>query len=226
MDEEVFGVPSVVPLFPLPGVVLFPNTILPLHIFEPRYRTMMADTLGAERILGVALLKPGFEPLYHTPRAPVHGIIGVGQIVEHEQLDDGNYNLLLRGLGRAVILDEDRERPYRRARVEPLETYYSRDEADVDALRSKLLREIQDSHGLDEKLRDQWLRLCAAPLGLNELADLLAAGVPAEPEFRQCLLDEPDAVTRAEMVLAQVRTLAAMADNQRRTMRRSEHRWN
>ena len=226
MDDELIELPSVVPLFPLPGVVLFPNTILPLHVFEPRYRTMMEDTLEAARVLGVALLKPGFEPHYHTPRAPVHGIIGVGQVVEHEQLDDGNYNLLLRGLSRAVILDEDCKRPYRRARVEPLDTYYSRDEAGVGALRSELLETIRDSRGLQDKLREQWMKLCEAPLELNELTDLLAAGVPAEPEFRQCLLGEPDAVTRTEMVLGQVRTLAAMADNHRRTTRNSDHNWN
>jgi Lon protease-like protein len=223
MDDEPIGVPPVVPLFPLPGVVLFPHTIIPLHIFEPRYRTMIADALAGDSVVGIALLKPGFEPLYYTPRAPVHATIGVGHIVESEQVADGNYNLLLRGFGRAVIVDENRERLYRLAQVEPLQTYCSGGEDTTDELRGELRRQIRKNPGLDKKLRRQWLRLCAQPLALNELVDLLAAGVPAEPELRQCLLDEADAVARGQVLLAHIHTLAAIAENQRRIGQPGRH---
>ncbi|MCK4343237.1 MAG: LON peptidase substrate-binding domain-containing protein [Phycisphaerae bacterium] len=226
MGDEPIHVPSVIPLFPLPGIVLFPHTILPLHIFEPRYREMMTDALSGARVLGTALLKPGFEPLYYTPRAPIHTTIGVGQIVEWEQVEDGNYNLLLRGIGRAVILEEVPDQAYRQARVEPLETYCSRGEAPSKRLRGKLFGAIRENPALDRILRKNWLRLRDAPLDLGELADLLAAGLPAEPELRQCLLDEPDAFTRGRMLLGQFHTLAAMARIQRQVALPDEHKLN
>jgi len=91
---------------PAAEVVLFPRTILPLHVFEPRYRAMMADALDGDRVISVALLKPGYEPLYYTPRAPIHPTVGVGKILESEQVADGTYNMLLRGVARATIVAE------------------------------------------------------------------------------------------------------------------------
>lgn len=211
MDDEIVYLPESVPLFPLPEVVLFPRTILPLHIFEPRYKEMMADVLAGERFLAVALLKPGFEPLYYTPRAPIHAIIGVGHILESEQVDGGNYNLLLRGVGRARILDESRTRSYRVARVEMIETYCSGDEPQSEQLRQDLFNAIRGNPALDRELRRHWLKLRDAELGLDELTDLLAAGVPVEAELRQCLLSEPDAYSRATLLLEQIRTIAAIA---------------
>ena len=92
-----------VPLFPLPGTVLFPRAIQPLHVFEPRYRQMMADTLAGDHVIATALLKPGFEPLYYTQRAPIYATIAIGHIVGSEQVADGNYNMLLRGFARATM---------------------------------------------------------------------------------------------------------------------------
>jgi len=213
MDDEALFIPQLVPLFPLPEVVLFPRTILPLHIFEPRYRKMMADALAGERTIAIALLKAGYEPLYYTRRAPIHATIGVGRIVESEQLADGNYNLLLRGVARATIVEETRDCDYRVARVEPVETFCSRDEDQAAQVRKELCVAIRGNPGLDPDLRRHWLHLARADVELDALSDLIAAGVPLEAELRQCLLDEPDAYTRTTMLLDQVRTLAAIARN-------------
>src|SRR3954451_1252177 len=91
---------GVVPLFPLPNVVLFPRAVLPLHIFEERYRAMIADALNGQRQIAMALLKPGWERDYYS-RPEIEPIVCVGQILTHEQLGDGNYNLLLQGSVRA-----------------------------------------------------------------------------------------------------------------------------
>jgi len=219
MDDEALFIPQQVPLFPLPEVVLFPRTILPLHIFEPRYREMMADALNGERAIAVALLKPGYEPLYYTRRAPVHSTLGVGSIVEHEKLEDGNYNLLLRGVARATIVEEVGEHDYRVARVEPVETYCNSSEGQIDRLRKELCAAIRGNPGLDPDLRKHWLRLTRADVELDALSDLIAAGVPIEAEVRQCLLNEPDAYTRATMLVDQMRTLAAIARNYWRALR-------
>src|SRR5947199_3253211 len=87
---------SRVPLFPLPNVVLFPRAVLPLHIFEQRYRAMTADVLraGGERLIAMALLKPGWERDYYG-LAAIEPIVCVGRILTHEELADGKYNFLL-----------------------------------------------------------------------------------------------------------------------------------
>lgn len=221
MGEDIIYIPEVVPVFPLPEVVLFPRAILPLHIFEPRYREMMADALAGDRVISVALLKPGFEPLYYTRRAPIHPVICVGKILESEQVKDGNYNLLLRGVVRANIVDELPDRTYRQVRIEPVETFCSGDDARSSELREQLFSAIRGNPAVDPELRRQWLRLREAELDLDELTDLLAAGVPAEAELRQCLLDEADASARAALLLDQLRTLGAIARQQRRAMRPS-----
>jgi Lon protease-like protein len=104
------------PLFPLPEVVLLPGTLLPLHIFEPRYRAMVADALAGDRMIGMAMLKPGWEQAEEPP--PIYTIGGAGEIIESEDLEDGRYNILLEGRFRYRVLDEDRPAPYRLARVE------------------------------------------------------------------------------------------------------------
>lgn len=215
-NEEYIYVPEQVPLFPLPQVVLFPGTLLPLHVFEPRYREMTADALAGPPVIAVALLKPGFEPLYYTPRAPIYDMVSVAHIVQHEQLEDGNYNVLLRGVTRARILEEDTTEAYRVARIEPVETFCGSGLEKAQELYDELSTVVRSNTGLDPELRKHWLRLFGADLELDELTDLLAAGLPSEPELRQCLLDEPDAATRAVLLSQQIRTLAAVGDMRRR----------
>src|SRR5436309_2332195 len=96
---------SAVPLFPLPSVVLFPRAVLPLHIFEDRYRAMTSDVLDGDRLIAMALLRPGWEKSYYAKPA-VEPVVCVGRILSHEKLPDGKYNFLLEGLLRARISQE------------------------------------------------------------------------------------------------------------------------
>ncbi|HET7453751.1 MAG TPA: LON peptidase substrate-binding domain-containing protein, partial [Thermoanaerobaculia bacterium] len=105
------------PLFPLPGVVLFPGTLLPLHVFEPRYRALVADALGGERMIGMAMIDPA-APYADPPRLLPLG--GAGRIVEEERLEDGRYNIVLEGAWRFRIRGEVPFSPYRIATVEPV----------------------------------------------------------------------------------------------------------
>ena len=109
--------PATLPLFPLPNVVLFPNVFLPLHIFEPRYRAMVADALDGDRLIGMVLLRPGWEGDYEG-RPPVFPIGCAGLISHHEQLPDGRYNIVLRGLEKFRVEREDDSRLYRLGEVE------------------------------------------------------------------------------------------------------------
>ena len=106
------------PIFALPGVVLLPETVLPLHIFEPRYRAMVADALEGDRTIGMALMKPGWELGGADPE--VFSVGGAGEIVDSESLEDGRYNILLLGRFRYRILEETGREPYRQARVEEI----------------------------------------------------------------------------------------------------------
>src|SRR5436190_19977568 len=103
-------------LFPLPNLVFFPETRLQLHVFEPRYRQLVQDVVSADKRFGIVLLQPGWEADYlGTPAVHLTGTMGE---IEHVvSLDDGKYNILVRGEMRFRIVDEVLKEPYRTARV-------------------------------------------------------------------------------------------------------------
>jgi Lon protease-like protein len=114
--NQVIGARLEIPVFPLPKLVLFPGTWLPLHIFEPRYRELLTDVLASElRLVAVAQLKPGWEPHYEG-RPAIYPVAGVGRIVKHAKNSDGTFDIVLEALAR-VRLDElePGTLPYRRA---------------------------------------------------------------------------------------------------------------
>ena len=111
--------PSSIPLFPLPNVVLFPNVFLPLHIFEPRYRQMVADALEGDRIIGMALLRPGYEAEYER-RPPIYDIGCAGVITHSQPLGEGRYDIVLRGIEKFRVRSEDHTQPYRVGHVEAI----------------------------------------------------------------------------------------------------------
>ena len=106
-----------IPMFPLPNAVFFPKTLLPLHVFESRYRTMVEDALKGENRIGVVLLKDGWEQDYYG-NPSVYDIACVGDIQNSERLEDGKFNILLYGMSRIRILNFIQKEPYRIAEVE------------------------------------------------------------------------------------------------------------
>ncbi len=104
------------PIFPLPNLVFFPRTRLPLHVFEPRYRQMVADAVANDHRFGIVLLRPGWEKDYFGA-PPIYGCGTVGEIEQAVPLDDGRYNVLVRGEVRFRVLGEVSNDPYRTARV-------------------------------------------------------------------------------------------------------------
>lgn len=109
--------PEIIPLFPLPNVVFFPRIPLPLHVFEPRYRDMVRDAVRGARLIGMVLLRGNWEDEYHgTP--PIFAVGTVGEIVRCEELPEGRFNIVLRGLREYRIVREvARGRAYREAAV-------------------------------------------------------------------------------------------------------------
>ncbi len=197
-----------IPIFPLPNVVFFPHTLLPLHVFEPRYRQMLADCLAGERRLAVVLLRAGWEEDYYG-RPPVYSVAGAGEIIQSEMLPDGRSNIVLGGLGRIVIDEEvSSPTPYRIARVSWLDDVYPPrgEEAldpQIERLRQmcgKLLSTLpQPVPGLVELLTDR------GPPGA--FVDRVSSLVVHEMEARQRLLELNDVERRMTEVIAHVEGL-------------------
>jgi len=121
-----------IPIFPLPNVVLFPNVFLPLHIFEPRYRQMIAESLAGDRIIGMVLLRPGYESDYDGA-PPIYATGCSGLITHVDKLEDGRYNLVLRGLEKFSIASEELPavgRLYRSAIITPINEIVAANERD------------------------------------------------------------------------------------------------
>jgi Lon protease-like protein len=188
------------PIFPLPNVVLFPGALLPLHVFEPRYRALTRDVLRGRKLIGVPRLKPGFEASTEA-RPPLFDVCGVGMIIESSEHADGRFDVTLRGLARVRILEEvPTERLYRQARCEALEDLPS-DPALTSAWQRKLnsLWALLAPH-LPESVRD--LRaLTRGAEGAGAYADRLAASLVGDPESSQRLLVELDPAERLRLLV-------------------------
>jgi len=125
-ESRAVSIPNTIPIFPLPNVVLFPDTYLPLHIFEPRYQEMVADTLKQEAYIGMALLQEGQLQEGQLQEGQLHDAHGnpavcspgcVGRITTFRPLRDGCSDLILHGLSRYTIEEELPGKSYRRAKI-------------------------------------------------------------------------------------------------------------
>ena len=204
---------DLLPIFPLPNVVLFPNVFLPLHIFEPRYREMVADALATDRLIGMALLRPGWERDYEG-RPPIYPIGCSGVITHADRLADGRYNIVLRGLERFQIVEEDVDRRYRRAIIEPLREpgLAKEDRAYLRTCRARLetMLAAATERGGTSGTRSGEPRMPAA-MSDEDLVNALAQYLDLEPLEKQALLERPDLRSRAASLveLLEMKVMAA-----------------
>ena len=190
--------PFSLPIFPLPTVVLFPNVFLPLHIFEPRYRQMVADALAGDPIIGMVLLRPGYEDDYDG-RPPVYDTGCSGLITHAEKLDDGRYNLILRGIEKFTISGEEAPaagRLYRSAVITPL------DESVRPGERDQLKQERQRLLSLLAPLFANGLEHSLPPAMPDEdLINALAQYLEFEPLEKLALLERQGALARCRSMV-------------------------
>ena len=185
-------VPSVIPIFPLEDATLFPGASHPFHIFEPRYREMIADALKGDRIIGMATLKPGYEADYDG-RPPIFAIGCAGLITDVEELPDGRFNVMLQGIAKFRISREDPSRRYRLAHIEVMpETLGDRGMEALGAERRRL-KALVTKPGSGSSI----------PPGIpdEEVVNTLAQYVPVDPPERQTLLELKDALARAQALI-------------------------
>jgi Lon protease-like protein len=196
-------------VFPLPNAVLFPDAILPLHIFEPRYRDMIFDALSARRQLAVARLRPGFEQDYYG-RPPVFEVCGIGAVIEDRRRADGCYDIIVRGLARVRLVEElPPHRSYRLFRAERLNDDNVTDTFALGAWQKKLgaLWEKLSPH-LAPAVRD--LRALAGESGkAGASADRIAEAIVADPDERQRLLEELDPLERYSRLITRLDELVS-----------------
>lgn len=186
--------PGIIPLFPLPNAVLFPKMVLPLHVFEPRYRKMVVDAWATHRIIGMALLKPGWEEDYQG-RPPVYTPGCAGLMEQFEPLADGRFNIVLRGISRFRVVEEHAGEPYRLASVEPLSDLMGDDEGRLAQARKKTLAAIG-------RASDGPAVLVMQPeLPHDVFVNALAQSMDLTPVERQSLLDCDRVLVRYERLL-------------------------
>lgn len=188
--------PPTIPVFPLPNVVLFPQVFLPLHIFEPRYRDMVADALEGDRLIGMVLLRPGWEGDYDG-RPPVYPVGCAGLITHHERLPDGRYNIVLRGLEKFRVLDEEPGRSYRIARVQSLHESITESERDqIRAARRRLEALVVPQPQGRGAASDG-----PPTMGDEDLVNALAQYMELEPLEKQALLEREGLLARCQSLI-------------------------
>jgi Lon protease-like protein len=179
--------PDQLPVMPLPGAVLFPHALLPLYIFEPRYRDMLQHALQHDRMFCVTLVKPSC-PEWHAPEDFFH-LATAGLIRACVERDDGTSNLILQGLQRVRFASFEQEKPFPIARINAVE---SRDETTVEteALGTKVLELYANLKHDGRQLPAKLDRYLAELRDLEMLADLMASTFVNDPLRRQRVLEE------------------------------------
>jgi Lon protease-like protein len=183
--------PSTIPIFPLPNAVLFPNVFMPLHIFEPRYRAMVSDALAGDRIIGMVLLKAGFERDYEG-RPAIFPIGCAGVVTHSEPLPDGRFNIVLKGIEKFRVTGEDASKPYRLATIDSLpELVPDAERSELRHLRLRLetlLAAAAEREGGDPKF--------PRAVADEDLVNALAQYMGLEPLERQALLERDGVLAR------------------------------
>lgn len=212
IQERIAGASDALKVFPLPSAVLFPHSVLPLHIFEPRYRALVRDALQTDRVMALAQLEPGWEGRYGG-RPAMQPMMCAGLIIWHEEVEEGRYNILLQGVCRARMREElSSDKPYREVRAEIIEDfpYQGPEEEQLRQAIFELASRVPPSYA------ENLLPVTARASG-GMLADVVAAAVVPETERRQELLCELDVQRRLTGVLGDVGELIARLQPSRPT---------
>jgi len=191
-----------IPLFPLPNVVLFPRAVIALHVFEERYQAMMVHALAHDSLIAMALLLPGWEKDYYG-HPPIDPVVCVGTILNHEQLPDGRYNLLLQGRVRALVVGERAGHPFRLAQLAPAPESIP-EESDLAAERTRLRELFRHGQWQNTEIARHLDRCLGGTISTPDAADLIAFNLLDDIPLKQSLLAESDVRRRIHRIIAAV----------------------
>jgi len=197
------------PLFPLDSVVLLPHQIQPLHIFEPRYKQMVSHALDGPGQIAMGVFEGDRWKTEYHGNPPVRPAVCVGQIVQHDRLPSGEYNVLLQGVCRARIADEslpDGQRLYREVALQAVATEANPPE--LPGVRDRL-EQLFSETSLNRLSASEWLleRVRNEEIPVAALLELVSFTVLSDRDVRYTLLAEPDARRRADIIDAQLEGL-------------------
>ncbi len=185
--EDHSQLPDIMPIFPLPNVVLFPNASLPLFIFEDRYKQMVRDCLEGDRYLSVALLKKGWEQQSGPPRP--HTTAGFGRIVRATRQPNDCMDIVIQGMGRIEMTEFHDDRAYLRASVSLAQPQYPPGEdlaAQAETLRQRFL-DLLDARGISALELRTSLKLLASPI---DLVFFITSHLPLDFYVKQEILEQ------------------------------------
>lgn len=200
--EQSITLPDQVPVMPLPGALLFPHALLPLHIFEPRYRAMLDHALREHRMFSVALVKPQRTQWNSTD--DFFDVAGIGLIRACVGRGDGTSNLILQGLRRVRFTGFEQSAPFPLARIEPLESD-SVSTVETEALGAKVIELYSKLKGAGRQLPEKVDAYLSHLDDMEMLADLMAATFVNDPLRRQELLEELSVNRRLRLVIQYLR---------------------
>ena len=210
---ESIELPEAVPVMTLPDTVLFPQSLLPLHIFEPRYRAMLREVLATNRLFAVARLDAA---LAATPGSiePPHRIASVGIVRACQEADDGTSNLLLQGICRVEIRDIVRELPYRMIAVRPLSSVPGGNHTQLEIMRLEVMRLLNLRRRLGTPAPKGMTQFLESIEDFDAFADIAVFNMCDDAALKQRLLEELDTRQRLRIFAAQLKQ--EVADQQLR----------
>jgi ATP-dependent Lon protease len=189
-------------LFPLPNLVVFPHVMQPLHIFEPRYRTMLGEALADDQLITMAVLMPGWEKDYEG-RPPVFPSACLCKVVTHQRTDDGNHSVLIVGMKRVEIVSElPATKPFREAQVRLRHDDYSDESAaERESRQQELFDRFRRTLPAKAETSEQLEQLLGKRVPLGILTDLVAYTLDIGIDRKVALLSEANVDRRAEVLL-------------------------
>ncbi len=195
--SAVSRLPKTIPILPLADVVLFPNMSVRLHVYEPRYRAMVVDALKGDRIIGMVLLRPEYDPDYGKGPSPSIFPIGCAGVIEDVgAVADGGYDLVLKAVAKFRITGEEASAPYRLAHVTAMpEVLRAEEKTSLQTERRKLETLLPGSRD-----RSSIGRLPERPSD-EELVNGVAQFADIEPLDREKLLEQAGALMRARLLI-------------------------
>ena len=198
MADTTIEIPCELPVMVLPGALLFPHALLPLYIFEPRYRAMLAHCLAGHRMFCIALMKPGIDES-NSPDDFFH-VAGCGLVRACVGREDGTSNLILQGLRRVRFTGFAQETPFRIALIEEIRSQMG-NPVETDALGAKVLELCQRLKAQGLQLPGQLDTFLSHLTNLDMLADLVSHTFISDPFQRQKLLQEPLIPARMRLLI-------------------------
>lgn len=203
MDLEIV-IPEEVPAMTLPNVAFFPQALLPLHIFEPRYQQMLVDVLATNRLFAVAGINQK-QATDASPAEPPHRIASVGIVRACQKNPDGTSNLLIQGLCRVELLEILAEEPYRRVRVRPLASAASAPAEETARLRQEIDRLLSLKQKLGATIAPELTDFLRKLDDTDTFIDLAAFNLGTSASFKQQMLETLDLHARLTLFSRQLR---------------------